>query len=71
MIQLAVEYIDKTPDMSTKLELIATLKIVTEGKIYVEVERARLIKTLAKIREDEGKISEAADIIQEVQVIFL
>lgn len=41
---------------------------VTEGKIYVEVERARLTHKLAKIREDEGNIQEAAEIIQELQV---
>uniref|UniRef100_A0A6P7FXG7 Uncharacterized protein LOC114335245 n=1 Tax=Diabrotica virgifera virgifera TaxID=50390 RepID=A0A6P7FXG7_DIAVI len=41
---------------------------VTEGKIYVEVERARLTHKLAKIREDDGDIQQAADIIQELQV---
>lgn len=41
---------------------------VTEGKIYVEVERARLTHRLAKIREGEGNIQEAANIIQELQV---
>lgn len=41
---------------------------VTEGKIYVEVERARLTHRLAKIREEEGDIDESANIIQELQV---
>lgn len=41
---------------------------VTEGKIYVEVERARLTHKLAKIREEEENITEAANIIQELQV---
>jgi len=48
--------------------LLETLLIVTEGKIYVEIEGARLTKLLAKIKEDEGKISEAADILQKLQV---
>ena len=30
-------------------------------QIYVEIERARLIKKLAKIKEDHGQIAEAAD----------
>ncbi|KND02822.1 proteasome regulatory particle lid subunit RPN5 [Spizellomyces punctatus DAOM BR117] len=68
MIQEAMTYIDQTPDMPTKLELINTLRTVTEGKIFVEVERARLTRTLAKIKEDEGNIVEAADILQDVQV---
>jgi 26S proteasome regulatory subunit N5 len=38
------------------------------SKIYVEVERARLTKILAAIKEKEGKIAEAADIMQEIQV---
>ncbi|CAG8785056.1 5339_t:CDS:2, partial [Cetraspora pellucida] len=36
--------------------------------IYVEVERARLTRLLSKIKEDDGKINEAADILQELQV---
>ncbi|KAF1800952.1 PCI domain-containing protein [Mucor lusitanicus] len=68
MIQEAMTYLDSTPDMDTKLELIDTLRTVTDGKIYVEVERARITRLLAKIREDEGKTTEAADILQELQV---
>jgi 26S proteasome regulatory subunit N5 len=68
MVQKAMSYLDETPDMETKLQLINTLRQVTEGKIFVEVERARVTLYLAKIHENEGKISEAADILQELQV---
>ncbi|KAL4240432.1 26S proteasome non-ATPase regulatory subunit 12 [Mactra antiquata] len=68
MIQEACTYVEKTPNLDTKLKLIETLRTVTAGKIYVEIERARLTRTLAKIREDAGKIAEAADILQELQV---
>lgn len=68
MVQEAISFIDKAEDMGTKLELIETLRTITEGKIYVEVERARLTRTLSKIKEDEGKVDEAADILQELQV---
>ncbi|KAI8139647.1 PCI domain-containing protein [Fennellomyces sp. T-0311] len=68
MIQEAFSYLDNTPNMEVKLELIDTLRTVTEGKIYVEVERARVTRLLAQIRENEGKINEAADILQELQV---
>ena len=40
-------------------------------QIYVEIERARLTRTLAKIKEDAGKITEAAEILQELQVRLL
>ncbi|KAF9927413.1 26S proteasome non-ATPase regulatory subunit 12 [Linnemannia zychae] len=68
MIQEAMECLDKTPDLKTKLELIDTLRTVTDGKVYLEVERARVTRILAKIKEDEGNISEAADIMQDLQV---
>ncbi|KAL6636504.1 hypothetical protein ACP70R_024076 [Stipagrostis hirtigluma subsp. patula] len=68
MVQKAMEYIDLTPDMDTRIELIKTLSSVSAGKIYVEIERARLIKSLAKIKEEQGKIDEAADLMQEVAV---
>ena len=38
-------------------------------QIFVEIERARLTKQLAKLREEEGKIDEAAEILQEVAVV--
>ncbi|XP_041363009.1 26S proteasome non-ATPase regulatory subunit 12-like [Gigantopelta aegis] len=68
MIQEACTYVEKTPSQDVKLKLIDTLRTVTAGKIYVEIERARLTMTLAKIKEDAGKISEAATILQELQV---
>lgn len=68
MIQEACTYVEKTPNLDAKLKLIDTLRTVTEGKIYVEIERARLTRTLAKIKEDGGKVTEAANILQELQV---
>ncbi|XP_028762441.1 26S proteasome non-ATPase regulatory subunit 12 homolog A [Neltuma alba] len=68
MVQQAMQYIDETPDLDTRVELIKTLNSVSAGKIYVEIERARLIKKLAKIKEEQGLIAEAADLMQEVAV---
>lgn len=68
MVQECCTYVDKTPDKETKIKLIETLRTITEGKIYVEVERARLTHILAKIREEENNVAEAAKIIQELQV---
>lgn len=34
----------------------------------MEVERARLTRTLATIKEKEGKIVEACDLLQDLQV---
>ncbi len=37
--------------------------------MYVEIERARLTRRLAQMTEEAGKVSEAADILQEVAVV--
>ena len=38
-------------------------------QIFVEIERARLTRRLAAIREAEGNINDAADTMQEVPVV--
>lgn len=68
MVQEACTYVDQISDMDTKLKLIDTLRTVTAGKIYVEIERARLTRKLAAFKEAAGKIDEAASILQELQV---
>jgi 26S proteasome regulatory subunit N5 len=68
MVQEVCTYVDKLPTKDLQYQLIETLRSVTEGKIYVEVERARLTYKLAKMKEEEGKIQEAAGILQELQV---
>ncbi|GBF93932.1 26S proteasome non-ATPase regulatory subunit 12-like [Raphidocelis subcapitata] len=67
-VRQAMGYIDSTPDKATKVSLIKTLQTVTEGKIFVEIERARLTRRLATIQEADGQIQEAADTMQEVPV---
>jgi 26S proteasome regulatory subunit N5 len=52
-----------------ELKLIETLRTVTSGKIYVEVERARLTYKLAKMYEKDGQIAKAASTMHELQVI--
>jgi len=68
MVQHACDYVDEMPDKANKEKLIETLRAVTEGKIYVEVERARLTYKLAKMKEEEGDTKSAATIMQELQV---
>ena len=55
MVQEAMKYLDKTPSLEVKLELIETLRTVTEGKVFVEVERARVTKILVDIIENTQK----------------
>ncbi|GJV99333.1 26S proteasome non-ATPase regulatory subunit 12 homolog A-like protein, partial [Tanacetum coccineum] len=68
MVQQAMQYIDQTPDIEIKIEIIKTLNNVSTREIFVEIERARLIKRLAKINEEQGQIAEAADLMQKIAV---
>ncbi|XP_041959053.1 26S proteasome non-ATPase regulatory subunit 12 [Alosa pseudoharengus] len=68
MVQECCKYVDTLTDLTIKLRLIDTLRTVTAGKIYVEIERARLTKTLGTIKEKNGEVKEAAAILQELQV---
>ena len=68
MVQECVTYVDQTPDKESKIKLIDTLRIVTEGKIYVEIERARLTKILSDIREADGDVLGAATIMEALQI---
>ncbi|PNP48893.1 hypothetical protein TGAMA5MH_00051 [Trichoderma gamsii] len=68
MVQTVVGFLDETPDIKTKLSVIETLRTVTEGKIFVEVERARVTKILSDIKKQQGDIKAAAEILCELQV---
>lgn len=67
MVQRCCEFVEKL-EPAQELQLIATLRTVTAGKIYVEVERARLTYRLAQIKEKEGNIDEACKVMQDTQV---
>lgn len=67
MVKHAMNYLEGI-DKPTEIDLIDTLLKISEGKIFVEKQRARLTMRLSKIRESEGNIEEAARILQEVQV---
>ncbi|KAH0304212.1 PCI-domain-containing protein, partial [Aureobasidium melanogenum] len=68
MVQVSMDFIDDTPNLETKLSLIETLRTVTEGKIFVEVERARVTRILSNIKKSQGDITAATDILCELQV---
>lgn len=68
MVQTVMEFLDETPNLETKLSVIETLRTVTEGKIFVEVERARVTKVLSDIKKEQGDLRAATDILCELQV---
>lgn len=68
IVEVAMTYIDKTPSEEVKMELIKTLKDVTEGKMYVEAECARLHLIMARMLESRGELNEACSLIQDLHV---
>jgi 26S proteasome regulatory subunit N5 len=68
MVQVVMSFLDDTPNTDIKLSVIETLRTVTEGKIFVEVERARVTQVLSNIKKQQGDLKAAADILCELQV---
>ncbi|KAJ5153265.1 26S proteasome non-ATPase regulatory subunit 12 [Penicillium canariense] len=68
MVQEVMKFLDDTPSLEVKLTVIETLRTVTEGKIFVEVERARVTRILSNIKKSQGDLNAAADILCELQV---
>ena len=68
MVQEAMRIVETITDKAVQLKVIEAIRSVTEGKIYVEVERARITYKLAIMLESEGKIQEGAEVLQDLQV---
>lgn len=69
LVQTCVKFLDDTPDVDTKLSFMDALLGVAEGKIYLELERARLtMQKCAVIEKDKGDIKGAGEVIKDLQV---
>lgn len=68
IVQEAMKWLDETPDKETKIALIETLRTIAAGKMFAELELARMTRTLAEMKEHEGDIAGAAEIMQELSV---
>lgn len=64
----AMEYLESVPSEDVKVNLLKALKEVSDGKIYLEGESAKIHFTLASIYESRGDITEACNTIQDVHV---
>ena len=68
VVKEAVQYVEGAPDDDAKMKLVVCLRDITDGRIYVEAQRARLTLTLAAMHEAKGDIAAAATVLQEVHV---
>jgi 26S proteasome regulatory subunit N5 len=68
IVSTAMGFINDCPTEAIRVSLIQALRTVADGRIFLEKERAQLTQMLSQIKEKNGQISEAADILQEVHV---
>lgn len=68
IVQKSMDYLKDAPSESVKVDLITALRNVSDGKIFVEKERAQLTQQLSQIKEKNGDVAGAADVLQEVHV---
>lgn len=68
VVREVMKYLDEISNERLLEPLISTLKNVCEGKIHVELERASLTKRLSHLKEAQGDIDAAAEIIQEIAI---
>lgn len=60
--------IEKLPTREEKFNLLASIREACEGKMYAEREYADCTRKQVEMFEQDGKIDEAAKIIQEIQI---
>ena len=68
MFQKCLNFVEQVPDRETKEILLNAVRTNTEGKVYVEVERARATRALATFKELDGAFKEAFELLQEIAV---
>lgn len=68
MIRESCKFLDLIADREKKVKLLETLKTVTNGKLYSEMERAKICKDLAMIKKEDGDISKAIEILEDLKL---
>lgn len=68
MFQQCLSFVEQVHDRETKDILLNAIRTNTEGKVFVEVERARASRSLAAFKESDGNFKEAFELLLEVAV---
>jgi len=71
VVTASMEALDGIGDEGARLALVKILRDVTEGKIFVEVERARLTRLLVLDLEAQGDLGEAMNLLQDLRLEIL
>lgn len=68
MIRECCTFSDLLADRGQKVRLLETLKIVTNGKLYSEIERAKICMDLATIKREDGDVANAITILEDLKI---
>lgn len=68
MIQEFIKHLDDMSDEQTKVKVLESILAVTENKIHLEVERARVSKKMSDLLYSKGDLDGAAKVLCELQV---
>jgi len=64
--QYAPVSVSNETEKKARDKLVSALREISDGKIFLEAERARLTRCMSMILEQDGDVSTAADVLQEV-----
>lgn len=68
MIRECCKFCDKLTERNERIKLLETLKTVTNGKLYSEVERAKICKDLSALKREDGNLTKAIDILEDLKI---
>ena len=69
MVELVLNtYLPQVPSREEKFAFLNTLREICDGKMFLEREYATITRNVVEMYEHDGKIDEAARIIQEIAI---
>jgi hypothetical protein len=71
IVEIAMAALDQIADTDTRITLVRVLLEITEGKIFVEIARARLTEILVNHLESRGELMAALNLLQDLRLEIL
>lgn len=69
MVQYLInELLEKMPNREEKYKLLTTIREASDGKMFLEREYAQTTKQYCEMLEEDGKLDDATNTIQEIQI---
>lgn len=68
MVKECCKFIDDISEEEEQVKLMETLRLVTRGKLFAEMERSKISKRLASIKKTNGHPMEAIKILEDLKI---